>query len=188
MHPHSTPDQRFWSKVSREFDCWLWQGTKTGNGYGRFWDGQRMVLAHRWAYEQLRGPIPAGLQADHRCRHRNCVNPQHIDLVTARGNSLTAYLPNAMKLVCVRGHPLTGSNLQLNSKGNRQCRACQRIHQHRYDLKRRKARALLGEREESQGCPRCGHDAHDGRCMAVSYMTGKPIPGDPVCACGEEQP
>jgi hypothetical protein len=52
--------QRFWDKVdvSLETDCWLWTGHNETMGYGRFWDGKKNKMAHRWAYEYSIGPIP----------------------------------------------------------------------------------------------------------------------------------
>src|SRR3990172_7293894 len=82
-----SPDVRFWCKV-RALDngCWEWTGYLQPNGYGRLNVGSRMTLAHRWAYERLIGPIPRGLQSDHLCRNRACVNPLHIEPTTAREN------------------------------------------------------------------------------------------------------
>jgi hypothetical protein len=53
--------KRFWSKVSRPsmWGCWTWTAGSQGHGYGQFYD-ERKILAHRWAYEQLVGPIPEG--------------------------------------------------------------------------------------------------------------------------------
>ena len=68
--------------------CWLWIGAhkdKRG-GYGNFWGGDTTVYAHRWVYEYFRGPIPKGLQIDHLCRIRTCVNPLHLEIVTQREN------------------------------------------------------------------------------------------------------
>jgi hypothetical protein len=67
--------------------CWLWQLCKTPGGYGQHYDGTRLVVAHRWYYEQHVGPIPYGLDLDHLCRVRECVNPEHLEPVT-RGENL----------------------------------------------------------------------------------------------------
>lgn len=71
--------------------CWLWQGALNTKGYavlsvgGR---GGRRHYAHRLSYEIHVGPIPAGLQIDHLCRVRRCVNPAHLEPVTNRENVL----------------------------------------------------------------------------------------------------
>jgi hypothetical protein len=67
--------------------CWIWQLDHSYDGYGRKWLGSRRVHAHRWTYEQHVGPIPEGLQLDHLCRVRNCVNPDHLEPVTPRENT-----------------------------------------------------------------------------------------------------
>ncbi len=78
----------FWSKVEKQPDgCWLWLGARSNNGYGhttyRGDAGQlRHISAHRRAYSLLRGPIPTGLDLDHLCRVRHCVNPDHLEPVT----------------------------------------------------------------------------------------------------------
>lgn len=70
-------------------DCWMWVGSLSGNGYGRI---QGYVvdaspkLAHRVAYELVNGPIPEGMQLDHLCRNRRCVNPAHLEPVTCGEN------------------------------------------------------------------------------------------------------
>ena len=83
-------DVRFWSKVNKSDSCWEWTGLTVGNGYGRFWDANtgRMALAHRLAYEMVRGAIPPGLHIDHLCRNRKCVNPEHLEAVTQRVNNM----------------------------------------------------------------------------------------------------
>lgn len=63
--------------------CWPWQGFTDFNSYGRF---SRYGLAHRFAYEFLVGPIPKGLEIDHLCRNKSCVNPDHLEAVTHREN------------------------------------------------------------------------------------------------------
>lgn len=85
--------------VDSKTGCWMWQRSLDGKGYGQKWNGQRNVRAHCWYYEQARGPIPDGLQLDHlchtldlrcpggkTCRHRRCVNPEHLGPVTTRTN------------------------------------------------------------------------------------------------------
>ena len=79
---------RFWAKVDKTETCWLWTGGQSA-GYGRFgFKGRPNLGAHRFAYELLVGPIPPGLDLDHLCRVRNCVNPDHLEPVTRRENLL----------------------------------------------------------------------------------------------------
>lgn len=82
-----TPEVRFWSRVDASGPCWLWTGF-THDGYGSFTvtrgDTRR---AHRYAWETLVGPVPAGLVIDHLCRVRNCVNPDHMETVSVWENT-----------------------------------------------------------------------------------------------------
>lgn len=81
------PVIRFWSKVEKAENCWLWTAQINRDGYGRFYDGVRKVLAHRFSWELLNGPIDPGLEMDHRCHNRSCVRPEHLRLVT-RGQNM----------------------------------------------------------------------------------------------------
>jgi hypothetical protein len=80
-----TEEECFWIKVDKTADCWLWRAALT-KGYGKF-RGQR---AHRWSWERARGPIPEGMTIDHLCRNRRCVNPDHMELVSAEENARRA--------------------------------------------------------------------------------------------------
>ena len=79
--------QRFWDKVDKSGDCWIWKAGVRGTGpYGRFRLGSKTVVAHRFSYEIANGQIPKGFQIDHRCRNRLCVNPSHLRVVTQKQN------------------------------------------------------------------------------------------------------
>jgi HNH endonuclease len=120
------PEDRFWSLVLVVENCWEWLGSDNGRGYGKFVVGRKHALAHRWAYEHFKGPIPAGLTIDHLCRNRRCVNPDHMEVVTMRTNLMRGDAPsaiNARKTHCRHGHELAPENVYLSSNG-RACRAC----------------------------------------------------------------
>lgn len=125
-----TADERFWSKVIKhEGGCWLWQSA-TRYGYGVFSLGRRSgkrIMAHRYSYLTLVGEIPNGLQLDHLCRVRNCVNPAHLEPVTPKENVLRGEGPSALqsrRMDCIHGHPLSGDNLYITPKGKRRCKTC----------------------------------------------------------------
>lgn len=131
-----TSEYWFWLKVNRDGPggCWLWTAGMDTNGYGNFRWGGKMGKAHRYSYELHVGPIPDGLQIDHLCRVRNCVNPAHLEAVTIRENVLRSDNPcahHARKTHCPQGHPYEGENLGL-AKNGRYCRACHRATAKRY--------------------------------------------------------
>lgn len=145
---------RFWAKVDRNGavpvcaphlgPCWIWMPAhrqrlaKNGSSYGRWGgsvDGKRWIsLVHRSAYAAMVGAIPDGLQIDHLCRVRACVNPAHLEPVTCRTNILRGIAPartresRAARTHCLRGHEYTSANTitQTNRKGYRlrSCRTC----------------------------------------------------------------
>jgi hypothetical protein len=124
-------EDRFFSHVDSHGVCWEWTSAviKDSN-YGVFnlGQGQGTVLAHRWAWEYLVGPIPDDLQVDHQCRNHPCVNPDHFELVLqpinmARGNCPSAR--NARKTQCPKcGGPYTAQIVKGVHVG-RYCAPCQ---------------------------------------------------------------
>lgn len=144
-------DVRFWKWVTKAEDgCWIWTGSRKtgrGGGYGQFYVGYKdgktiMARAHRWAYEQLVGPIPEGATLDHLCRNRACVNPGHLEPVTNRENVLRGEgctARNARKTHCERGHEYTPENTYITARGHRRCRECKREWQRQSRQKKRSA-------------------------------------------------
>jgi hypothetical protein len=91
-------------------------------------------MAHRVAWELMRGPIPRGMTIDHLCRMPLCVNPSHLEVVTLKENVLRGFgspAMNARKTHCLKGHPLTLDNVYLY-RGSRSCRMCMRARFKRY--------------------------------------------------------
>ena len=138
---------RFWAKVDfngplwNGTPCWVWAASLDREGYGLFWFG-RNVLAHRFAYVAVKGPIPEELEVDHLCRNRACENPQHMEPVTRqvnvlRGISFSAV--NAVKTQCLRGHLFDERNTRIGTLGSRFCRECQREYRRSYQRRRAKA-------------------------------------------------
>jgi hypothetical protein len=128
--------QRVLARTTKTDSCWLWSGGASGGGYGRVRYGKTHQLqAHRVIYEAMVGPIPEGMQIDHLCRVRHCVNPDHLEAVTAAENNRRSNSPtacNARKTHCPQGHPYDEQNTDLRPDGGRRCRACSRVHALRY--------------------------------------------------------
>jgi len=78
--------ERFLDKVEITETCWLWTGARTKWGYGNVGVGGHYFGAHRVSYRIFVGPILQGLDIDHLCRVKLCVNPDHLEAVTRREN------------------------------------------------------------------------------------------------------
>ncbi len=116
--------QRFWQRVEKSDDCWIWAGHIGTNGYGRVTVAGVPALAHRVAYELLVGPIPPGLHIDHLCRNRRCVNPVHLEPVTPQENQRRGLM---LITHCPSGHEYTAENSVVRrGRARRECRQCNR--------------------------------------------------------------
>ena len=122
--------------------CWHWKGARSVDGYGLAALPNRPRGAHRMVYEALVGKVPRGMQLDHLCRNRGCVNPAHLEVVTQRENILRgkSRAANLARLTaCPRGHEL--SWISEKGKSRRICHVCKRATRLRYYYRQKKEAA-----------------------------------------------
>lgn len=132
---------RFMARVEiSSNNCWNWCGPLNKGGYGlSSIDGKR-TLAHRafWLFDQ--GPIPDGMDLDHLCRNRNCINPAHMEIVTRSVNLRRGFEARG----CKNGHPFNGDDFSIVNRSDgsteRRCKIC---HRARNKKEKRKKKSML---------------------------------------------
>lgn len=147
---YAPEEERFWAKVNKDGPlwhgtaCWVWTAYRNSDGYGNFLTHNRQtVKAHRWAFEQMRGPIPEELEIDHLCRNRACVNPAHLEPVIHQVNMIRGMHRLRGRTHCANGHPFDEGNTYHHPSGQRVCRMCQNLSLGRYRARKRLGKGTL---------------------------------------------
>src|SRR5450631_2878208 len=159
-----TLSERFEAKVVRGDGCWEWTGTHNQDGYALMAvvstrAVRKFMVAHRYAYETEVGAVLEGMELDHLCRNRGCVNPAHVEPVTHQVNvkrgrvaetnrehvhraQVAAAASWRARTHCPSGHEYNDVNTYITPKGHRLCRPChaarelERYHSRRQRLRR----------------------------------------------------
>lgn len=132
-------------KVQKGDGCWVWTAGKNSDGYGEFYPTPRaLVLAHRFSFALVNGPIASGVMVLHHCDNPPCVRPDHLFGGTHSDNMRDAYAKGRITLPsvelsasgrftekshCSRGHAMVGENLywEGRTKRRRRCRECAQL-------------------------------------------------------------
>lgn len=129
------PCDRVLAKVEvHPLGCWIFTGALTESGYGKVNVDRIPRLVHRVVYEEMVGVIPEGLTLDHLCGTCACVNPSHLEPVTAAENTrrqwaaerANAGVRQRERTHCPHGHPYSLENTYVKPSGERCCRTCRR--------------------------------------------------------------
>lgn len=171
---------RFWSKVKPcpMSGCWLWTASTGRCGYGSFRLDKKNRKAHRVSYQFLVGEVPSGLQLDHLCRTRCCVNPEHLEAVTARVNVLRGEGQagkSARATACRNGHEYVAGSYRTNARQQRICLACDRA----WSLSKRERGR---ERDKLQRAKKRA----ERKAAGVCFQCGAPSPNRELCSTHAE--
>jgi hypothetical protein len=153
--------------------CHLWIGPVDKDGYGKFNENRRAVRAHRFAYEQRRGPIPPGLVLDHVvCDTPSCCNEWHVEPRTVKENTLRGRAPsakNAAKTHCKHGHVFDAANTYWSPNRERACRTCFRLRARRTraEIKAKAGPVLCRTGGTSRFLGVCWHKARKRWCARI---------------------
>jgi hypothetical protein len=79
-------EDRFLARVEKTDTCWLWTGGQVEGGYGCVSVNGKTQRSHRVAYELWVAPLASHSVVHHTCSVRLCVNPAHLQAVTAQEN------------------------------------------------------------------------------------------------------
>lgn len=137
---------RLWEKTQITDGCWEWTGRIAHNGYGRIWVERSTKPAHRVAYEHLIGPVPDGLELDHLCRNKRCVNPDHLEPVTHAENCRRADIALGIRSAithCSFGHEFTNRNTAYRARKGAVHRVCRKCTSRRTTEYRRRKRVAV---------------------------------------------
>lgn len=122
--------ERFWSRVDRSGECWIWNGSKQSGGYGQISINNKMIYAHRYSFYLANGFYPK--EVLHTCDNPSCVNPQHLrggthqDNMKDMANKGRWISPNSKKVACPQGHEYNNENTRVGKDNRRHCRVCDR--------------------------------------------------------------
>lgn len=132
----SSDIERFWSWVNKTDTCWLWTGSLNNKGYGNFSLNRKTTKVHRISFFLANGFLKSGLEINHLCQIKSCVNPDHLEEVTSKENIRYS---RKRRSHCLRGHKLSMDNtlVRVRKDGTvgRECREC--------SLKRRREKRAL---------------------------------------------
>lgn len=175
-------DEKFWGKVVKQEGeaCWFWTGGRTRDGYGQYTINGRIVYAHRYAYEQVNGPLLPGEKVCHSCDQPSCQRPDHLFKGTQAVNLADMWAKgrgrnqNMGKPRCKHGHEFTPENTRLTSEGDRVCLTCARDALTRA----RRAAGILPRTEWKAGrvpapCCKRGHRLEGTNLRIMTRANGK---------------
>lgn len=124
---------------TRPADCIVWTGAVNTKGYPCIGISGVSHLAHRVAYEDAYGPIPDGMTIDHKCRVRNCVRPDHLEVVSIAENNRRRRIDGGIRVgaECRNGHLVTAESIYFHPRGHTECGQCRSDNKARYRASRR---------------------------------------------------